>query len=312
MKPFRFGVSLWEGRSRAEVTEKARRIESLGYDLMTVPDHLTRLLAPLPVLVSAAAATQRLRLGTNVLNNDFRHPVVLAREAATVDLLTDGRFQLGLGAGSIEAEYREAGLPFDPGGTRVARLGEAVAIVKRLLSGERLIFAGQHYRVSEHVLDPLPVQRPHPPILIGGNGRKLLALAAREADIIGFSGITFRGGGALPPDLSAWRVAALEARLRHVRESAGEDRFARLELNALVQRVVVTDDRRRAAEELTQRWTQLSVDELLQSPFALIGTTDEIAHDLETRRARWGFSSYVVQEPYLDTFAPIVARLAGR
>jgi probable F420-dependent oxidoreductase len=227
-----------------------------------------------------------------------------------VDLLTDGRLQLGLGAGSIKAEYDEAGLSFDTGATRVERLTEAVTIIKGLLKGEQVTFAGRHYRVTGHRIAPLPVQRPHPPVLIGGNGRNLLTLAAREADIVGFSGVTFRQGGAAPPDLSGWRVAAIDERVRLVREMAG-DRFPRLELNALVQRVVVTDDRRGAAEELTHRWTQLSADEILESPYVLIGTIDQIVEDLQTRRARWGISYYVVQEPFLDAFAPVVARLAG-
>jgi probable F420-dependent oxidoreductase len=244
-----------------------------------------------------------------VLNNDFRHPVLVAREAATVDLLTDGRLQLGLGAGSIKSEYDEAGLRFDRGGTRVERLAEAVTIVKRLLQGERVTFAGRHYRVSGHAIAPLPAQKPHPPILIGGNGRKLLALAAREADIVGLSGLTFRQGGAVPPDLSGWRVAAIDERIGLLREIMGD---ARLELNALVQRVVVTDDRRKAAEELAQRWTQLTCDEILGSPYLLIGTVDQMVEDLQARRARWGISYYVVHEPYTDALAPVVARLAGR
>src|SRR5712692_10378319 len=312
MKPFRFGVNVGHARSRAEWAEKARKIEELGYGALTVPDHLTDLLAPLPAVLSAAEATKRLRVGTNVLNNDLRHPVMVAREAATVDLLTDGRLQLGLGAGSIKSEYDQAGLGFDRGRTRVERLSEAITIIKGLLKGEQVTFAGRHYRVTAHTIAPLPVQRPHPPILIGGNGPRLLALAAREADIIGFSGITFRGGGAAPPDLSTWRASAVDERIQLVREAAGDDRSARLELNALVQRVVVTDDRRRAAEELTSRWTQLTPDEILQSPYVLIGTVDQMVEALRARRERWGFSYYTIFEPYLDTFAPIVARLAGR
>jgi probable F420-dependent oxidoreductase len=311
MKPFRFGVSLWEARSRAELVEKARRIEALGYDILTFPDHLNERIAPLPALVSAAEATQRLRVGTNVLNNDLRHPVLVAREAATIDLLTEGRLQLGLGAGSIKSEYDEAGISFDPGATRVERLAEAVTIIKGLLKGEQVTFAGQHYRVTGHTVAPLPVQKPRPPILIGGNGRNLLTLAARQADIVGLSGVTFRQGGASPPDLSGWRVAEVDRRVRLVREMAG-DRFPRLELNALVQRVVVTDDRHGAAEELTRRWTQLSADEILASPYVLVGTIDQIVEDLRARRERWGISYYVIHEPFLDAFAPIVARLAGR
>lgn len=310
MKPFRFGVNVWRAGSRAEWADKAHRIEDLGYSTLTVPDHLAEFFAPIPALVSAAEATKSLRVGTHVLNNDLRHPVLVAREAATVDLLTDGRFQLGLGAGHMRSEYDQAGLGFDPGSIRVERLAEAVAIVKGLLGGEPVTFTGRHYRVSGHTIHPLPVQRPRPPILIGGNGRRLLTLAAREGDIVGLSGITFRDGG-VAPELSGWKAAAVDERVRLVREAAG-DRYDRLELNALVQRVVVTDNRRQAAEELAGRWTQLSAEEILQSPYVLIGTAGQLIDDLHARRARWGISYYVIFEPYLETFAPVVAALAGK
>jgi probable F420-dependent oxidoreductase len=246
MNPFRFGVNVGPSRSQAEWAEKARKVEGLGYDALTVPDHLAEFFAPMPALVSAAEATKTLRVGTNVLNNDFRHPVLVAREAATVDLLTGGRFLLGLGAGHMQSEYDQAGLSFDTGATRVERLAEAVTVIKGLLRGEQVTFSGQHYRVTGHRGHPLPVQRPHPPIVISGNGRRLLTLAAREADIVGLSGITFRRGGTAP-DISAWKVSGISERLQLVREVSG-DRYARLELNVLVQRVVVTDDRRKAAE----------------------------------------------------------------
>lgn len=310
MKPFRFGVNVRDAGSRAEWVAKARKLEDLGYSALTVPDHLADMLAPIPAVVSAAEATKVLRVGTNVLNNDLRHPVLVAREAATVDLLTDGRFELGLGAGHMEIEYEQTGLRFDPGATRVERLAEAVTIIKGLLRGEQVTFVSRHYRIAGHTIHPLPVQRPHPPILIGGNGRRILTLAAKEADIVGFSGITFRAGGT-EPDLSAWKTAAVDERVRLVREAAG-DRYDRLELSALVQRVIVTDTPRPAAEELARRWTQLSADEILESPYALIGTVDHLVEELQRRRERWGISYYVTFEPYIDAFAPVVARLTGR
>jgi probable F420-dependent oxidoreductase len=312
MQPFRFGVNVRRAKSRAEWQETARKIEGLGYATLNLPDHLTDLIAPMPALVSAAEATTTLRVGTNVLNNDLRHPVLVAREAAAVDLLADGRLQLGLGAGSIQAEYEQAGLGFDRGRTRVERLAEAVTIIKGLLKGEKVTFTGRHYHVTGHTIAPLPVQRPHPPILIGGNGPRLLALAAREADIVGLSGLTFWKGGAVPPDLSGWRVSSLDEQVRLVREIAGDERFSRLEINALVQRVVVTDNRRGAAEELSRSWTQLTPDEVLQSPYVLIGSVDEMVEDIQARRKRWGISYYLIHEPYLDDLAPVVARLAGR
>ena len=165
-----------ERAPRAEWADKARKLEDLGYSALTVPDHLADIFAPMPALVAAAEATKRLQVGTNVLNNDFRHPVLVAREAATVDLLTDGRLQLGVGAGHMKSEYDEAGLSFNHGGTRVERLAEAVAIMKGLLEGQPVTFAGRHYRVPDHKIYPLPVQRPHPPILIGGNGQQLLSV----------------------------------------------------------------------------------------------------------------------------------------
>src|SRR5438874_1863263 len=233
MKPFRFGISIWHVGSRAELADRARKIEALGYDTLSFPDHLTDRIAPLPALVTAANATTRLRVGTNVLNNDLRHPVVVAREAATVDLLTDGRLQLGLGAGWAQSEYDQAGLSFDAGATRVERLAEAVAIIKGLLEGEKVTFAGRHYRVTGHAIYPLPVQRPRPPILIGGNARRLLVLAAREADVVGLTGITFQRGGA-QPDVATFRAAAVDERVEIIRKAAGE-RYDRLELSALVQ-----------------------------------------------------------------------------
>lgn len=306
-KPFRFAVNVRSAGSSSEWAEKARRLETIGYGTLNVPDHLVDLPAPFPALVAAAAATIRLRVGTNVLNNDLRHPVLVAREAATVDLLSGGRLRLGLGAGSIRAEYDEAGLHFDRGNVRVARLAEAVAIIKGLFAGERLTFAGKYYCVRDHLIAPLPVQRPRPPLLIGGNGRRLLSLAAAEADIVGLSGITFRDGEAAPPDLSGWRPAAIDERIALIRQAAGEERFAQLEIEALVQQVIVTDDRRRAAAELANRWPQLNADEVLQAPYVRICSLDQIVADRQARRDRWGISSYNVQEPYIEALASIVA-----
>ena len=309
IRPFRFGVNMWRAESRAAWTDKARKVESLGYSVLTVPDHLTDFLAPIPALAAAAHATKDLRVGTMVLNNDLRHPVLVAREAATLDLLSDGRLELGLGAGHMKSEYDQAGLSFDPGGTRVERLTEAVVIVKGLLAGEPFTFAGRHYRVAGHRIHPLPIQRPHPPIVVGGNAPRLLTLAGREADIVGLTGIAFRQGGT-QPDVSAWRTATVDERLAVVRQSAGE-RYEHLELNALVQRVVVTDDRHRAAQELAKRWPSLSAEDLLESPYLLIGTVGQMAEDLRARRERWGISYYTTFEPYLDALAPVVNRLAG-
>jgi probable F420-dependent oxidoreductase len=291
----------------------ARRVEDLGYDTILASDHLAEVLAPLPALVAAADTTSRLRVGTFVLNNDLRHPVVLAREAATVDLLTEGRLELGLGAGHMRSEYEEAGVPFDDDATRVQRLGESLAIVKGLLSGERVTFEGRHYRVHDHALYPTPPQRPHPPLLVGGQGRGTLALAAAQADIVGLAGIRHRAGGT-EVDLSGFRPDAVAGRVELVRAAAGE-RFGGLELNALVQAVVVTDDTRAATEKLRQRTpalAALSVDDILGCPFILVGSVDDLANELLRRRDALGVSYYVVFAPAMEVFAPVVERLRAR
>lgn len=308
MKPFRFGINARTIGAAAEWTERARAFEDQGYATLNLPDHLVAMLAPLPALAMAAAATRRLRVGTMVLNNDFRHPVVLAREAATLDLLSDGRLELGLGAGHMKSEYDEAGLTFERGRVRVERLTEAVVIVKRLFTGEPVTFAGQHYRVNAHTIHPRPVQRPRPPILIGGNGPRLLTLAAAEADIVGLTGITFAQGG-VAPDFSGFRAADVDTRVQLVRDIAGA-RFADLELSALLQRVMV-GDRQALAAELVQRWSALSVEDVLMSPFVLLGSVDEMVDQLQRQRARWGLSYYVVQEPWAAALAPVVSRLTG-
>jgi len=301
MRPFRFGVNVRTAASQAEWADKARKVEALGYAVLLVPDHLAELLAPFPALAVAAAATTRLRVGTMVLNNDFRHPVLLAREAATLDVLSDGRLELGLGAGHMQSEYEQVGLAFDPGATRVERLEEAVVIVKRLLEGEPVTFSGRHYRVTGHTIHPRPIQRPRPPVFIGGNAPRLLTVAAREADIVGLTGITFRGGGK-EPDVSDFRASVVDERVRLVRETAGD---RSLELNALVQRVIVTDDRRKAAEELAVgRWAQLTPEEILESPYVLVGTVERIVEDLQARRERWGISYITTHEPFMDALAP--------
>ena len=308
-QPFRFGINMRTAASGTWWAEAARRAEGFGYSTLTVPDHFSEMFSPMPAITAAAGATTRLRVGTLVLNNDFRHPVLLAREAALVDVLSDGRLQLGLGAGYMKSEYDQAGLTFDRGGVRVARLAEAVTILKRLLSGESVSFTGQHYQVRGHTIHPWPLQQPHPPILIGGNGRQLLTLAAQEADIVALTGVTFSEGG-IGRDFSGFTAEGTDERLGWIRQAAG-GRAGTIELNALIQRVLVTDNRVKAAEELARQWQPLTPAQILESPFVLLGTVDEIADTLRRRRERWSIAYYVVMEPALAVFAPVVARLAG-
>src|SRR5262249_56643189 len=195
MRPFRFGVSAREAESAAAWIEQARRAEQLGYSSFLLADHLVSIPSPFTALAVASAATSQIRVGPFVLNNDLRHPVIVAREAATLDMLSGGRLELGLGAGHMRSEYEEAGIPYDPAGVRVQRLEESVTIVKALLAGEQVTFEGAHYRINGHRGWPPPTQRPRPPVLIGGNGRRLLSPAAREAVIVGLAGVTQPAGG---------------------------------------------------------------------------------------------------------------------
>jgi len=280
LRPFRFGVTAPTVLSGPAWVERVRRIEGLGYSIVHVPDHFRDQLAPVPALTAAATATTRLRVGSLVFSNDFRHPVVLAKEAATLDVLSGGRFELGLGSGWLREEYDQAGIAFDAPGRRIERLAEAVAIVKGLLAGERVTLTGRHYAIAGLEGRPHPVQRPHPPILIGGGGQRTLSLAAREASIVGLVPRARRDGGGL--DRADFGEAALRQKVDWVRAAAG-DRFDSLELHALIQAVVVTAQRVAAAEQLAARFG-VARELMLESPYVLVGTVDEICASLRERR----------------------------
>ncbi len=305
---FRFGVTVPTVSSGPAWAERARLIEGLGYATLHVPDHFREQLAPVPALTAAALATTRLRVGSLVFCNDFRHPVVLAKEAATLDVVSGGRFELGLGAGWLREEYDQAGIPFDAPGARVDRLVEAVAIVKGLLAGERATFKGRYYAIAGLEGRPLPVQRPHPPIVIGGGGRRMLTLAAREASIVGLVPGARRDGGGL--DRADFTAAAMLQKIAWVREAAG-DRLDSLELHTLIQAVVVTSDRQAAADQLATRFGGIARDVVLESPYVLLGTAAEICKTLRPRRDQYGISYITVFDRDAEAFAPIVASLTS-
>jgi len=275
--------------------------------MLVVPDHFRDHLAPVPALTAAALATTRLRVGSLVFSNDFRHPAVLAKEAATIDVLSGGRFELGLGAGWLREEYDQTGIRFDAPGTRVERLEEAVTIIKRLLAGERVTFAGRHYTIADLEGRPTPVQRPHPPIAIGGGGRRTLSLAAREASIVGLVPRARRDGSGL--DLNDLSDAATREKLEWVRAAAGE-RFDSLEINTLIQAVVVADQRMAAADQLASRF-KVAREVVLETVYVALGTIEEICETLRQRRERYGVSYLTVFERDMEAFAPVVERLAG-
>jgi probable F420-dependent oxidoreductase len=312
---FRFGVVGESIRSSAQLTGTARRAEELGYSTLVLRDHFVRepfgdQLAPMVALMAAAGATRTLRIGTLVLDNDYRHPVLLAKEAATLDLLSGGRLELGIGAGWLREEYAQAGMTFDAAGVRVSRLEESLRILKRLLSGSPLSVCGEHYQVSGLESFPRPVQRPHPPILVGAGSRRMLGIAGREADIVGILPRALPDG-TIAEDLSERSAETIARKLDWVRQAAGE-RFPGVELS-MIASVRIADDYRQAAE----RWAakrglgSTGAELMLQMPAVFVGPVERVAEQMQARRERYGFSYYLVSDQDMEAFSPVVQRLRG-
>jgi probable F420-dependent oxidoreductase len=289
-------------------TELARWLEDHGYSALNVGDHLDDRLAPIAALAVAGAATTRLRLGTFMLSNDYRHPAVLAKELATIDVLSAGRLEAGIGAGWLAADYGRAGIEFDRPGPRIERLAEAVRVLKALFEHESATFEGKHYRLDGLPGLPRPVQAPRPPIVMGGGGRRILRLAAREADIVALNVSLRPGRLGAPPGESA-SAAAVAERIGWVRAAAGP-RFSDLELQIYVHAVAITTDRDAAAEQIGAR-LGLSPEEVVRSPHVLIGTADQIADDLRRRREQFGISYVGVSGEHIRALEPVVSELAG-
>lgn len=304
---FRFGVQHSRAASGEEWAARARKIEDLGYATLLIPDHFDDQLAPMPAMMAAAAATTTLRVGGLVLDNDYKHPVVHAKELATVDVLSGGRLEIGIGAGWMESDYRGAGMSYDAPGARIARFKEAVRIIKGLMSEEPLAFEGKHYNVHMNGT-PKPIQKPHPPLLIGGGGRRVLQFAAREADIVGVN-FALTEGVVNAAVLETGSVEATKQKIAWIREAAGP-RFDEIELNVTVFGAFVTDDRASLAERLAPRFG-VSPAEIGVAPHLLIGNVDQIAEDLRRRREEFGFSYVVISGDAFEALAPVVRRLAG-
>ncbi len=306
---FRVGVQSSFAGTGEEWAAKARRVEELGYSTLCMPDHFDDQLAPIPALMAAAAATSTLRVGTLVLDNDYRHPLLTAKEAATVDLLSGGRFELGMGAGWLRSDYEQSGIACDPPGLRIDRLAEGIAVVKGLLAGGKFSFCGRHYTVTAHPGTPVPVQRPRPPLLVGGGGRRILSVAGREADIVS---VNFDlSSGSIGTQVGATATAGATAeKVGWVREAAG-DRFDAVELSYTAYLTMVTDDREAVAAGLGVGFG-LDAEQVLAMPNFAIGTVPQIADELERRRDELGFSYVVVGGECHEAMAPVVDRLAGR
>jgi probable F420-dependent oxidoreductase len=305
------GVQVWAAGAAA-LAARGRQVEELGFDAVSVPDHLVgRLGAPLISCAILAQATNRVRVQTWVLNNDLRHPAVLAREAAALAELSGGRFELGLGAGHAKVEYDRAGIPFAPGPVRVARMWEAVQVLRRLLAGEEVTFEGEHYRLAGEKVDPVPAERVR--ILLGGNSRAVHACAAQHADVLGLVGFGPRG-----PDaevvIGHFSRAAFERQLARLGE-LGAGRAEPLGLQVLVQHYEITDERDAVLERLAAEY-ELSAEELSGSPYVAVGTEEEVAAQWLDLHRRDGIGQVTVfadkpDAPPVETLVPVLERLAG-
>ncbi|WP_144118531.1 LLM class F420-dependent oxidoreductase [Catellatospora sichuanensis] len=305
MREFRFSSNVFSVPSGDAFVQRCRLAERLGYDTVFAADHLGAP-APFPVLVAAAAATERLRVGTLVLNVPFWNPALLAREIATTDLLTGGRLEVGLGAGHMKWEFDAAGLPFAPFGVRAGQLDRMIGELGRW-------FRTDDTRPLPGGAPPVPVQKQGfggygPPLIVGGTGDRILRIAAEQADIVSVAGV-YQIKGAEPGTFRLASAAETDERVAFVRTHAG-DRAEQLEWHALIQRVVETGDRHAAAEKVSvDTGGAMTVEQALESPFLLFGTVEEMAAQLLRQRERYGFSYLTVHDPYLEVFAPVIAAL---
>jgi probable F420-dependent oxidoreductase len=312
MKPFRFAAGIRSTSTRAEFVEGVREVEGLGYSSLMLSDHLVDQFGPISALSVAAAVTTTVRLGTFVFNNDLRHPAVLAQELATLDRLSGGRLDIGIGAGWNKPEYDGAGIPYDPGTVRIDRLAESIAILKGLFADGPINFEGRFYRVKGFEDLPRPIQRPHPPFLVGGGSPKLLRFAAQNVDIVGIAPRVLPDGKA---DVMGCTLAGSVMKLAIVKQAAGP-RFDQLEINTYPSlSAKVTDQARPAARAVADRIRQrygidLSEEEVLQSPHVFIGSVGSLIEKFQMLREQLCTNHIFVGEDFRD-FAPVVERLSG-
>jgi probable F420-dependent oxidoreductase len=309
--PFRFAAQLSKapepsGRAWAD---QARRVEDLGYSTLLMPDHFGDQLAPVPALAAAAAATTSLRVGSLVFGNDYRHPVVLATEAATLDVLSEGRFELSLGAGWMRTDYEQAGIAYDPPPVRVDRFEEAVQVLQGLLHTDGpFSFDGSHYQVADLALLPRPFQRPGPPLTIGGGGKRVLTFAARHADVVSIN-VNLRDGTGGPETAPNATPERTREKIAWVKEAAGA-RFDSIELNSLIGFVMLTDDASSIVDAMAPHFG-IDTEDALHIPLALIGTLDEMTEELRWRREEYGISYWSIESDSWEQLAPVVGELAG-
>ncbi|MEO6702658.1 MAG: TIGR03621 family F420-dependent LLM class oxidoreductase [Jatrophihabitantaceae bacterium] len=312
MRPFHFLADVCQIVTGPELATRAQRAEQLGYHAVVLPDHLLGQLSPVAAMATVAAATSTLRMSAFVLNNDLRHPAVLAQDLASIDVLSGGRVDVAIGAGWNKPEYDAIGLSFDPTPIRQARLAESITVLKGMFSGVPFSFAGEYYTITDYAAQPLAVQRPHPPFFIGGGGRRTLTLAGREADIVGLAP-RIRANATL--DAASLTLAATREKVGWVREAAG-DRFESLEFNTYPSGwpATITDDlhgeARRVIDKLRARTgVELTEDEIIDSPHVFIGSVDRLVEKFLQLREELGISSILLGE--IDELAPVLERLSG-
>jgi len=303
---FRFGLMAAKASSGADWVATARKAEELGYSALLMPDHYGDQLGVIPALTAAAAATTNLRVGSLVFANDFRHPALLAKDTATIDLLSDGRLEVGVGAGWMDDDYRWTGVPHDSAGTRISRMIEAIEVLRGLWGPEPFSYSGEHYTITEMNGMPKPAQAGGPPLIVGGGGKRVLSTAARLADIVGVNPNVGAGSFGAIASMSA---DATDEKLTWVRDAAG-DRFHDLEISILKFVTNVTDDRDTVAEKVGGAMG-IDAATILASPHTMVGSAEQIADELVEQRDRWQGSYVTVQLDAIDTFAPVVAALAG-
>ncbi|MDG2048712.1 MAG: TIGR03621 family F420-dependent LLM class oxidoreductase [Myxococcota bacterium] len=322
LRPFRFAVQSFHAETGKVWQNRARQVESLGYDALYLADHFLgpgpaleathhphQSMSAVPAIAAAATATSTLRVGCRVFCNDYRHPVLLAKEVATLDLLSEGRIDFGIGAGWLRGEYEAAGLAFDPAGERIERLAESIDLLKKVFSGEPLNHHGKFYSAKGFRGSPRPVQKPAPPLMIGGGGPKILSLAAREADIVSFN-FDNRSGQIGPAGVQSSTSSATAKKVEWVRNAAGE-RFHELELEIGAYFTFVTENPDPMIQGMAHAM-DLTEDEIREHPHGLFGGVEEIIESLLERRERFGISRITIGDEAFEAFAPIVQRLSGQ
>ena len=308
-RTFRFAVELQGPLDGRSWVDSARWLEDAGYSTLFVPDHLDEGLGPIAALAAAATATTRLHVGSLVFAADLRHPAVFARELATIDLLSEGRLELGIGAGWKRTDYTASGIPMDRPGVRVDRMIETIAVLRGLFAPGPFSFDGEHFTITELDGTPTPHRPGGPPLLVGAGAPRMLRFAGAHADIVGVNP-SIHSGEIDEAAVQDARAERIDEKFTWLRQGAG-DRFDDLEINAWLAVAEVTDTARETAELLAPTFGT-DAEGLLESPMVLLGTVDEIVERLEARRTRWGYSYIVVPQSAAAAFAPVVARLDGR